>query len=304
MTDTNYSNQALNSEVPESVTRLVDAILEIDINLDMKKRVDSLQEIVDIVDYTVSELFNMSFVDNSRFIERAKIVSGLFSTGFHTVFEYDKWYINPIYLFENKSLQDSVFIKKGNTPALVTLNEPISYILAVSFGIHAEVNIGVDFTSKKWVNRFTKKESIHSLLIKFLMVDITDEDMQNLDKYDDFLLFDGPNDSSKNSLRTANFLIRSLTKIIMSSVVLDERVDAFTEIIVAGGLSESSVYEYWIEFGEFYLIASYHDEHDISVGLLSNFEHNKDICFSVLDVLNAYQLYKQNFTDELRKKMN
>lgn len=244
----------------------------------------------------VSSLIKLGLPATNHFLQKATVLSVLLDDELSLIIQYEDWFINLVELVQN-GITDKSLYPATNRPKFVVINRDNLLSITVGrYGLDSERFIGIDFASDEWINILLAKNTLSEVIIMFLISSFDRNEFIN------FVEKNINNEEIKRGLISESFIgvryvLQKIIKFGLHSELIKKSFDIKNLVTIAHGLDSEYIDVYWVELGNYFVVANDSTPHGIEIGRLSDFNIDALSKNTLNDYLTQEQFKKFNLIE-------
>lgn len=289
-------NSIKHLEIPSEVNALVQQIKKTNLQGFEEFKDDNSHLLVQddnlLLIYTMDEIAVMDTDFSHNFIKNTYAADIGYEFNLIPVFEVEDWYINPSKILGFHSLLPEVFNKQIIQNAIAINRFSVASFLLGHYGTYSQKMLGIDFTSKEWIDIFKKDMPLTMVLLQFLKALIYPEEYERfkigLFNYEFRPSFDN------ESAYAVNFVLASLMN-LDETLGHPEDADFMRDARIGACQIKENDWVYWVELYDMFIMYDGEDNGVISISPIDELIYTKDKEFNIVDFLIRSSAESESF---------
>lgn len=204
-----------------------------------------------ILIYTMDKIANLKTALSKKFVERAYAFDVEYQKQIYSVYKIDEWFINPAKIMGFDSELPEVFKENDFLSIVPNSGYSLANFLLGHYGLFAEYILGIDFTKKKWVERFSEELTPQITVLQFLKASFSMAEFEDFKNTLESFTFKPK--FNNNYGFSAHFMLFLLSNVIDAIGEYIE-LDAIEDVRVCAHKVSENNWKFWIELYDFILI--------------------------------------------------
>lgn len=242
-------------QVPAEILKVANLVKSIDMKEfeDFKEDNYHFEQFPDtlIIIYTMDRIANLKTSLSKKFVERAYVFDVKYQKRVYSVYKIDEWFINPAKIVGFDSELPEVFKDSAFLTIVPNSGYSLANFLLGHYGLFAEHVLGIDFTKKKWVKRFSEELTPQITILQFLKASFSTAEFEDFKNVLECLHFE-PKFSNEYAF-SAHFMLFLLSNVV-DAIGEHIELDALEDVRVCSYEVSENDWKFWIELYDFTLV--------------------------------------------------